>query len=223
MPLLTTAFRLGARLRGARAFHPHGVVLDAVWRPSDAGREILVGAPLLERDRPALVRFSHGIGLPAGAPDLLGVALKVPDVHGDGRDQDLLFTSTGRGRIGRRLLRPSRMLSGGVFSTLLPYDIAGAGRHPLVAVASATPTVSYHEVSEGAAPPRFEVRVGGAGETLLGTVDVEGNARPGDDGTLAFDPWHTGPNLRPAGWINRLRRPTYGASRAGRADRRRER
>lgn len=217
MTLLTTVFRVAARRRRARAFHPRGVVLQAVWRPA-TDDDVLPGSPLLAGEREARVRFSHGLGLPAKVPDLLGIAVKLPDVHGPGLDQDLLFASSGRGFVGRHLLKPARGLTDVLFSTLLPYEVAGRGRHALITAAQpdARP-VSYLEVTEGASPPPFEVRVGGTAGPLLGTVHAFGQARPHDDPRPAFDPFHTGPELRPVGWLNRLRQPTYGASRAGRA------
>lgn len=216
MTLLTTTFRTLARARRARAFHPRGVVLEAVWRPAGQAAEVFGPAPLSAGEHRAVVRVSHGIGLPPAAPDLVGVAVKVLDAHGSGRDQDLLFTSSGSGYVGRHLLRPTRRVDG-TFSTLLPYATPGGGRHALVAVAAgAGAAESYLEVVEGVVPPTFDIRIAHPRGRLLGTVHPDAAPPRSDDQRLAFDPWHTGPALRPTGWINRLRRPTYGASRAGR-------
>lgn len=215
MTLLTTAFRATARLRRARAFHPQGVVLSATWRPAAEAVHTLGATPLLDTDRHAVVRLSHGIGLPPASPDLVGVAVKIPDAYGPGRDQDLLFTSSGRGVVSRHLLRPTRAATG-AFSTIAPYALGSGGRHALLAISRPGDEVSYLDAVEGVVPPAFEVRVGRPDGPLLGTVHLDADTTPTDDQALAFDPWHTGPELRPSGWINRLRRPTYGASRAGR-------
>lgn len=218
MSPVAAAFGLASRLRGARAFHPRGVVLHATWRPAPAAGP-LRGSPLVAAERPALLRLSHGAGLPPALPDVLGWAIKVLDVYGPGRDQDLLLASTGRGRLGRHLLRPGRDLARATLSSLLPYEVADAGRATVVArgVPGAAP-VTYAELLR-AGPgrlPAYEVRFGGHDGPLLATV------RPGDaaDQELGeaarFEPWHTGPQLRPVGWLNRLRAPAYAASQAGR-------
>lgn len=214
MPLLAAAFRLASRLRGARAFHPRGGVWEATWRPVP-GTE-LAGSPLQDGPRPATLRVSHGIGLPAYLPDVLGWALKVHDVHGPGLDQDLLLASTGRGRIGRHLLRLSRDLGRTTMSTLLPYAVAGAGHRVIVAKAVPSRRVRYADVLTRRVPlPRYEVRLDDPSGPRLGTVEPLGRT-PSSGSSLCFDPWHTGPDLRPVGWLNRIRRPTYRASREGR-------
>ncbi|GGI05546.1 phosphodiesterase [Egicoccus halophilus] len=214
MAVLPTGFRALAFLRGARAFHPRGLVFAARWEPTPQAGQLLRGSPLLAASRPAIVRLSRGVGLPVGAPDLLGLAVKLPDTYGAGRDQDLLLTSTGAGPVGRHVLRPARALTTS-YSTLLPYELPHLGRRTLVAHAAAgEPRRTYAEVADGAAPPAFVVAI--AGGPVLARVRVTPDPRPTDDGTVDFDPWHTGRDLVPVGLVNRLRRPTYGASRAGR-------
>ncbi|MFA9430538.1 hypothetical protein [Egicoccus sp. AB-alg2] len=243
MPVLVTLFRVASWLRGARAFHPHGLVYAARWEPTAAAADELPGSSLAAGHRPARLRISHGIGLPATLPDVLGLAVKVLDVHGPGRDQDLLLASGGRGRIGRHLLRLARDVAGGAFTSLLPYRLPGGTRRPVLARAlDGSAPVTYAALASGrvARPPDFEVRLGTADGVVLGVLRAGPPTRPthadsaaptaspgpaavpvvpGDDEHLDFDPWHTGPELRPVGWLNRLRRPTYGASRAGRASR----
>lgn len=214
MPLLATVFRTASRLRGARAFHPRGGVWEVTWRPA-TGTES-AATPLQGGPRRGLLRVSHGVGLPADLPDVLGWALKIRDVHGPGRDQDLLLASTGSGRLGRHLLRPARDLGRTTLSTLLPYAVAGGGHRVIVAHAVPSRRARYAEVLAGRAPlPRYAVRFDGPSGPLLGTVEpVERAATSGAD--LRFDPWHTGPDLRPVGWLNRIRRSTYRASQEGR-------
>jgi hypothetical protein len=72
---------------------------------------------------PALLRFSRGAGLPEPLPDALGVAIKLPNAHGPGADQDLLLTSSTDRPLLRRLLFPARSFAHGAFSTALPYDL----------------------------------------------------------------------------------------------------
>jgi hypothetical protein len=97
-----------AALRRRRSLHPTGVgyhgqlvIGDGPGRPS---------VPLLRPGAayPALLRFSRGAGLPEPLPDALGVAVKLPDAHGPGADQDLLLTSSTSRPLLRRLLFPAR-------------------------------------------------------------------------------------------------------------------
>ena len=53
------------------------------------------------------------------------MAIKLPDVHGAGADQDLLLTSSADRPLLRRLLFPARSFVHGAFSTALPYDLDG--------------------------------------------------------------------------------------------------
>ena len=214
--LLGAPFALASRLRGARIFHPRGVVVDATWDPDPA---ILAGSRLTAAPQPALVRVSHAIGLPPGVPDILGVAIRVVDAHGAGRHQDLLFASSGTGAISRHLLRPTASVTRTTVSTLLPYDVAGMGRHPLCAHAiGADRPVTYPEVVQDPATtlPDLEVIVGSSPPRRLAVVHPHAGVDPSAGQALRFDPWHTGSELRPAGLLNRLRRPTYRASQRGR-------
>lgn len=210
-----SAFRLLSDLRGARILHPDGVAFDARW---DAVDPVLPeGSPLAARDgRQAIVRLSRGIGLPPAIPDILGVAIKVPDVHGAGADQDLLLASVGPGPVGRRVLTPAIDFRATTFSSLLPYTVDGR-RAPVVAEVhgpGASTLVALRYADASALEVQLYLGSGGhfARVSLGRRLDDE-VARE-----LRFDPWHTGEALRPTGIVNRLRRPAYGASQEGRSD-----
>lgn len=208
-------FRIGSALRHARVFHPEGVVLEGDLEVLDDG---LAGSSLLRPGRraPALVRFSRGIGLPDRWPDILGVAVKVPNAYGPGRDQDLLFATAAGAGPWRRLLSPAGAYDGRPYTALLPYAVGG------------------RRVVFGA-----DVRIDGGSVALLpGLVEAAGDRRltvtivaderrvarvtphdvlPQPKGDhVAFDPWHTGGGLEPAGVLNRIRKAAYPESRAGR-------
>jgi hypothetical protein len=217
--LLSRPFELGARLRGARVFHPRGVVLRVTWVPVD-GCSALAGSALTAGERPALARVSRAIGLPPRLPDILGLAIRIGDVHGPGGHQDLLLASSGRGHLGRRLLLPRRDLGGGPLSSLLPYAPPHGPRRPIVAqaVRGSTPVTVEAVVRDESRMPTFEVRFGTVAGPLIATVVPT----PGDRVPVAtaedigFDPSNTGPELRPAGLLNRLRPAAYAGSRRGR-------
>src|SRR5215203_5664077 len=78
------------------------------------------GVPWLDEpaERAGLVRFSRGAGLPSWAPDVQGLALRLPD--GD-RRTDVLFSSGGLRGVGRFLLTARRSPLGGPLTTLMPF------------------------------------------------------------------------------------------------------
>ena len=118
-----------ARRRQGKPMHPRGAVLDAVLErsggPADWGVPWLAG-PAREA---AVVRLSRGGGLPAPLPDLLGLAVRVPD--GD-RPVDLLLSTTGSGRWTRFLPVP-RADAATTYTSLMGYRCA-AGTVRLAAV-----------------------------------------------------------------------------------------
>lgn len=87
-----------AWLRRGKPMHPRGAVFHAVLERS--GSDPAWGVPWLDVDArdQVLVRFSRGAGLPAPLPDLLGLAVRIPDGE---RPIDLLLSSTGRGSVLR--------------------------------------------------------------------------------------------------------------------------
>jgi hypothetical protein len=206
-------FRSLSRLRGARVFHPRGAAYEAVWRPA-AGSSSDLWAPGVEGDGRAIVRISRGVGLRPPVPDVLGVAIKVLDAHGSGRDQDLMLASVGAGRWASRVLRPARSFSGTTFSSVLPYDVAGT-RTPVVGVVHGEPVTSVRDADERP-DVRIEVSLARTGAALARVILTRPlSARVARD--LRFDPGNTGGAVRPAGFLNRLRRPVYEASQDGRS------
>jgi hypothetical protein len=125
-PVVAAGFYALAALRRRRSLHPAGVGFQG---------QLLVGNDAPDRPEVALLRpdatyravlrFFRGDGLPEPLPDALGVAIKLPDAHGPGADQDLLLTRSTSRPLLRRLLFPARSFVRGAFSTALPYDLDG--------------------------------------------------------------------------------------------------
>ena len=96
---------LAAARPAAKPLHPQGSVVPGVIERYGSLR---TGAAWLDeagRDD-VLVRQSRAVGLPAVAPDIFGLAVRVlldEETHGD-----LLFASTGLGRVSRFTLTASR-------------------------------------------------------------------------------------------------------------------
>lgn len=205
-------FRGLARLRGARVFHPRGAAYEATWSPP--AQDILrrSGSAPTTPCR-AVVRVSRGVGLPEAVPDVLGVAVKVLDLHGPGHDQDLLLASVAGGAFGSWLLMPRRSFARARFSTLLPYEVDGR-RTPVVATVDGEPDTTPRGTGDAdGVRVRLELL---DSRTPLGEVALGQRLPTSVAEDLLFDPWHTGERLRPAGWLNRLRRPVYVASQRGR-------
>ncbi|MEW1683136.1 phosphodiesterase [Streptomyces sp. NPDC093594] len=211
-----------ARWRGAPAVHSTGVLCSGTLHVSGRG-DAVWGVPWLDRHAsyPATVRWSRALGTPRRLPDALGLAVRVEDAGGPGRPLDLLFTSSGAGRLGRHLplLRPDALT--GAYSTLLPYRTGGCERvlaaFPVHGPPHTPQPTLWRELARR--PVRFRLCAAAPGEPwrpfaslILDAV----YAAPGDT-TLSYDPnAHSLPGLHPAGRLNRLRDAAYAGSRQGR-------
>jgi hypothetical protein len=231
-PALAVGFYALAALRRKRALHPTGIGYQG-WLRVPNERLPRPGVALFQpgATHPALLRFSRGAGLPEPLPDALGVAIKLPDAHGRGVDQDLLLTSSIDRPLLRRLLFPARSFVRGAFSTALPYDLGGE-RVVLLLVPVHTSDgrfafgVGHRAVGGALAELRaasadglwFELRIArslGRSQPLA-TVTVGPPLAADQTEALRFNPWTTGPGIRPSGWLNLLRDAAYRASQHGR-------
>jgi hypothetical protein len=229
-PALTTAAQAGAgalfgaiaRLRGDRSLHAAGVAFRAtlvVEQPR------LKGARLFARRgrRDAYVRFSRGFGLPEPLPEILSVAIKVPDAYGPGRDQDLLMTATGDRPVLRHLFIMGRSHLAKRYSTVLPFRV-GTRTMVLGAVPRVAPTGAggddLEELEAVAAAGRlaFDLQVA----TPLGPwhpvarLDVGERLDDAEAFALGFNSDTSGGGIEPVGFVNRLRGAAYDASIANR-------
>lgn len=214
--LLERVFAVVARLRRGRALHPVGASWEATVHPVGEGRDLPF---LADHPLPGLVRLSKGGGLPAPVPDVHGLSLRLLDVDGPGRHQDLLLASAGRAVGLRHLLVPTRGVDRCGYSSLAPYRLRGrqvllggrllGGRRD---VPLRLDRVATAVADEGVA---FELSVATLRGPWRPIAQVELTRRLSAEASrrLRFDPWHTVPGLQPAGWLNRLRGPAYRGSR----------
>jgi hypothetical protein len=171
------------------------------------GAPVPFGVPWLDEPGtdPAVVRFSRGGGLPESLPDVLGIALRIDP---DGRPGDALFATTGRGPVGRFLLRPRRAgtLASATYSTLQPYR---APSGPVVLAATPEPGPDATVIHLAAARP--------TGRWVeFGAITVDRTAHPAD-ADVSFDPFlNPLPGLANYAWARRLREGAYAAARRSR-------
>lgn len=209
-------------LRGRRFFHPFGVGYSATLRVSRTPG--YPGVPLLEEanEHRAVCRFSRATGLPEPLPDILGLALRLPDLHAPGRHQDFLLATGAKGTVLRNLLLPGvGGFAGQSFSSILPYRFGGrvrlVGAH---ADAAPGPLRTLGALQEAAEQGRLRFRVALAplrgGWQDVATLELERRLPDEDTEELAFTPWHTGGGIRPAGPFQGIRQPAYRGSQRGR-------
>jgi hypothetical protein len=195
--------RVAALRPATKPLHPRGSVVSAVLhrfgshQPSGAGW-------LDERgEDQVLVRQSRAVGLPAPAPDVFGLALRVPTRGGT--YGDLLFASTGRGRLTRFVLTTGRSPHSRPMSTLLPYRTP-TGPVVLSAVYRDQTTVD------------LSWAVGTGGWTRFAQLRLGQLPTAVSDAPVAFDPvLNTLPGLDNYGWVERLREPSYLTARRSRS------
>lgn len=152
------------------------------------------------------MRISRAVGLPGPLPDVHGLAVRVfldrgaagePGGHGD-----LLFATTGWGRVSRFVLVPTRSRTSRPMTTLLPYRTRGgsvllgvrASGEASFELAWATPGGGWHHFGD------------------LRLADL-----PAPDEDVSFDPVrHRLPGLEQYPAVVRLREPAYLRARASR-------
>jgi hypothetical protein len=219
------AFGALTRLRGARIFHPDGVGYRGVLRIERPQRGY-PGVPLLQRrgEHPVVFRFSRGAGVPEPLPDVLGLALRIVDVHGRGRHQDFLLVTSADAPLLHHLLLPGvRGFLGQSFSSILLYRVGGKLR--LVGTEPAGRRAGGRggdlaELARSADRGGLRFRLALAPLTgrwsAVGELAVEERLPDAETDRLAFTPWNTGGGIRPVGPFMGLRRGAYRGSQRAR-------
>jgi hypothetical protein len=176
--------------RPAKPMHPDGAVRRGVL--IRAGARTGVAFLDAEGADEVIVRESNGIGLPRGWPDIHGLAVRLEG------PVDLLFSTTGTGRLSRYALTVSRGQET-VMTTLFPYA-SGLGA---VLLAARYRDADHVELAyarwAGPWRPFAELTLGERGP---------------DDPDLSFDAvLHPPPGLRQYDVVRRLRAPSYRVAR----------
>jgi hypothetical protein len=200
--ILRAATRFVTARPAAKPLHPRGSVVRGTLRRS--GSHDATGAAWLDEagEDPVLVRQSRAVGLPRPAPDIFGLAVRVP-TGGRGHG-DLLFASTGLGRVTRFTLTAALSPYGRPMTTLLPYRTP-AGPVVLSAVFRDERTVSLAwALRAGSWHPFAELALE---QSPVGEADAP----------VSFDPVaNVLPGLGIYPWVRRLREPSYSTARHSR-------
>jgi len=213
-------FSLLRRVRHPRPIHPHGLVLTgrATWIRGAAPSGI--DGIDDEREAPVEVtaRLSRGIGLPAGLPDVLGLAVRFHTPEGG--HADVLLATTGIGFPSRFLLAPRRTPTRATFGSLVPYR---SPRGPVMICARGVPSrtlpADLRSLRRSLEQQPWRVRIYHAAPTGKWHPFAELVLRPAaeqDSAALRFDPvGHPLPGSTTYPWVRRVRDPSYRAAQRG--------
>ncbi len=193
---------LGAagRLRRGKPLHPRGALHAAtltVWGTRRPWAVPLINEP---GERGCIVRVSRAIGLPEALPDIHGVAVRLGRLP---EAADLLFATTGSGRVSRYVLLLRRSGRAGM-TTLMPVRTAtGALQLRLEPERPSTGDVQSWVVS--AATPGS-----GRWEPFGRLVAETQPLAPDPDPPVRFDPIRNLPRgVSHYRWLRLLRDPAY--------------
>lgn len=223
---------IGSFVRGARIFHPGGVVYRAEVLPLAEGGAL--GRLAGEAAGVAMARLSGGIWRWRASerwPDVLGVALSFRS-EGDlspprtAGAQDLLFITT-RSLWSLPIAPFTTNIAdflANQYYAILPFTLEGAGKVELrLSPASSAPPGENRRqrlsraVEQGQAMLRLEARLGGRGEAWQPVAAIHLQEQlPFDQNALRFDPGSTALGLVPRGVLQWMRPAVYAASQAGR-------
>jgi hypothetical protein len=219
-PAAGALFGALSRIRGRRVAHPHGIGFHAELAvETPPVRNPAAGVFAGRAAHRAIVRFSRALGLPESLPDILGIAVRLPDCYGPGAHQDLLAVTSWRAPVARHTLTPApRGFLGHLFTTLVPFRVAG--QLLMVGFAASPRSRSPHRLglfAERAPGCAFELRTA----RLEGRWERAGVLRIGRrighaeiDG-ICFNPWNTAPGLTPVGPLQKTRAEAYTGSQKG--------
>jgi hypothetical protein len=199
--VLRAGTRVLATRPAAKPLHPVGSVRAAVLRRT--GSDGHSGVAWLDEvgEDDALVRLSRSVGLPGGLPDVFGMAMRISR---DGKDSDLLLSSTGGGPLTRFLLIPAMRLESRPLTSLLPYR---SPTGPLVLAAT----------SRGADSFALSWAVGRSPWHPFASLELGHHVGSGNE-DLSFDPvLNPLPGLEQYDLVRRLREPSYRAARRSRS------
>jgi hypothetical protein len=210
----SVVFGLASFIRRARVFHPVGVAFSATVDVPAAG--VL---PVGSHD--AVLRFSRGAGLPEAVPDILGLALRIVDLHGPGRHQDLLLVTSGSSPGTRHALVPARTFGHHRWSTLLPYEVGGrrvvfGARPSSSALDGARRLEDLRRLADHGVRFALDVAEPRGDWEEVAAITIGRERTDEENEGLRFNPANTGGGIEPVGVLQTIRRRAYRGSQEGR-------
>jgi len=209
-----------SRLRGRRIAHPHGIGFHAELSIDTPPSHDPAAGVFAERAvHRAVVRFSRALGLPETLPDILGIAVRLPDCYGPGAHQDLLTVTSWRAPLARHTLIPApRGFLGHFFTTLVPYRVAD--RLLMVGFEATPRSRSPHRLdlfAERVPGSEFELVTAGLAKRWdrVGVLRIGQRIGDAEIDRVRFNPWNTAPGLAPVGPLQKTRAEAYAGSQKG--------
>lgn len=151
--------RAASAVRGERVIHAKGAAYEGELTLLAGAENLAVPLVKGRLNRPVLVRLSRGAGLPDALPDVLGLAIRIPDADGSGHPQDLMLATGGGSPLARRLLIPRWDYHRSTYTSLVSYEVGG--RDLVVAALPHDGGFRLATAEGGAAwTPFAEVRIG---------------------------------------------------------------
>lgn len=199
---------LGA-LRRNRPIHSVGTVVPGtliIETPGSMGSALFDDAG----ETPLIARLSRSASWPVALPDIMGLALRIPGGGHDGGPADLLFASTGTGRVTRYVLQLRTSEGDGPLTTMFPLT----GAEGNIVFRLDPEPENHHRLSysrnSGPWQNLGRVALEPSGEPSQRSNDPAGS----DDPQLRFRPVANPPaGLSVPSWLRAVRAPAYGAAR----------
>jgi hypothetical protein len=213
--------QVGAAIRGARVFHPNGVLARGTLQRIAAD-----GAGLPIADCDVVARVSKGVGLPGTIPDVLGLAIRMPPHPGDRAPWDILLASAaGTGAVARMIPFPARAFSDAVLSSLQPLHHDDASWWLRARVSPQTPQAGValdgveQQIREHTLVFDLEQARGTGPYEPLASLTLTDPVTESDYPNIGFDPvLNTTRDVDPEpNWLSGTRKLAYRYSRKGRA------
>jgi hypothetical protein len=213
--------QMGAAIRGARLFHPNGVLATGTLTRVAADG---VGLPVADCD--VVARVSKGVGMPGSVPDVIGLAIRMPPHPGDHAPWDVLLASAaGTNLVAKTIPFPVRALGSAMLSSLQPLHHDGGSWWLRAHVASQTPQASIslddfeQQIRDAGLVFEIEQAHGTGPYEPLARLTLTETASEADYPNIGFDPTlNTTRGVDPEpNWLSGTRKLAYRYSRKGRA------
>ena len=211
-----------AAARRGKAVHPHGVVYSGrLLIAGDATAPRQAGLLTQPAEHEAIVRFSRSVGVPRPIPDLLGMSIRLPGVHGPGRHQDFMLVTSADLPLAHHVFLPATDVQQRPYTSSLPYragdDLFLVGALPDPGSPRPSGDDEFDRLDAAAATGRLRFRFAVAAMmgrfTPVGELWI-GERLSGELDALRFNPFNTGGGLAPAGSLNGARDRAYKLSQA---------